>query len=265
MPLLKRRTGSPADEQIDVQVLDADALEAGSGGASRVLGLGVGFVVLCIVCVLLYAVLTGVFAARAPRTLLEAATSRAETAVVDSPGSGLAWSALAASRWAAGDTNGAWDAIEQAKRGVNDHSILYVHTRELDFLLAEGRNEEALTTAIEYVAQEEEYRSAEATANAARQLQAPLGMTNYGETVRLYVLKAAAEGNLEKWEDAIATLTIAVDLQDTASDVLTLRGWAKFRSGDSEGAKADFTEALKYQPDYQSALDGMAAVEAGGQ
>lgn len=231
---------------------------------ARYLGLGIVFLIVCILCVVIYALLTGVFGTSAPRTLLEASGERAETAVLESPGSGLAWSALAASRYAAGDTEGAWDAIAQGAAKVKDHSILNVHTRELEFLIYEGRDQEALAKALEYVKAEEEYRLREAQENAAKGITVPAGSGDYGETGRLYVLQASAQGNLEMWADAIASLSIALELDDKAADVHTLRGWAKFRSGDTAGAKADFEAALRYIPDYESARQGLEAVGSGG-
>jgi len=235
-----------------------------SDPTTRYLGFGIAFLVISILCVVLYALVTGVFGTRAPQTFLEASGGRAEVAVMESPGSGSAWAALAGTRWAAGDIAGAWDAVEQGKQKVSDHSILFVQTRELEFLIYEGRDDEALQAAAEYVKAEEEYRRKEAADYSARGISVPFGMADYGETGRLYVLKAAAEGNLEKWEDAVASLSDALVLDDKAADVLTLRGWAKLRSGDAVGAKADFEQALRFMPEYESAREGLAASESGG-
>lgn len=232
--------------------------------AARYFGFGIVFLIICILCVVIYALVTGVFGAPAPRTLAEAAGAQAEVAVAESPGSGKAWSALAATRYAAGDEEGAWAALEQGATLVKDHSILFVHTRELEFLVAEDRNEEALKKAVDYAKVEGEYRAKEAAENVAKGITVPEGVGDYDETVRLYVLKAAAEGNLEKWDDAIATLTFALRLDYKAADVMTLRGWAKLRSGDAAGAKTDFEAALRYIPDYGSAKEGLDAVTSAG-
>jgi len=235
-----------------------------SDASTRYLGFGIVFLIISILCVVLYALVTGVFGTRPPQTFLEASGGRAELAVMESPGSGSAWAALAGTRWAAGDIAGAWDAIEQGKLKVSDHSLLFVQTRELEFLIYEGKDDEALKAAVEYVESEEEYRRKEAADYSARGIAVPFGMADYGETGRLYVLKAAAEGNLEKWEDAVASLSDALVLDDKAADVLTLRGWAKLRSGDVAGARADFEQALRFMPEYGSAKDGLAASESSG-
>jgi tetratricopeptide (TPR) repeat protein len=233
-------------------------------GSTRLLGFAIVFLVISILSVVLYGLLAGVLNAPAPRTLVEASAAQAEAQLAKTPGSGRAWAALAASRWASGDRAGAYRALEEAASVVTDHSILFVHTAELDFLLAEGRNEEAHEKAVEYVKAEEEYRVKEAAELLSRGIKQTEGYFDYGETVRLYVLKAAIEGNLEKWEDAVKTLDFALKLDDKAADVITLRGWAKLQSGDAEGAAADFRQALKYIPDYASAKEGLDAAIAAG-
>jgi len=53
-------------------------------------------------------------------------------------------------------------------------------------------------------------------------------------------------------------LDVVLEGNSTAADVLAERGDAKLELGDIEGAIADFEEALRYIPDEELALDGLA-------
>lgn len=242
------------------QVVYEERVVGGRDAVTRYLGYGIVFLVLCILCLVIYALVTGVFAPPAPRTAAEASKVIAETAVKENPGNGRAWAALAQTRFAEGDEAGAWDAIEQGTALVKDHSIIYLRTTELELLIAAGRDDEAYEKAVKYADEEAQYRAKEAADLAARGITIPEGVGDYGETERLYVLKATAEGNVGKFEDAIKTLDFVLTLNDRAADVLALRGWAKLKTGDEAGAKEDFEAALRYIPDYQSAKDGLAAL-----
>ena len=56
---------------------------------------------------------------------------------------------------------------------------------------------------------------------------------------------------------AFARRGIALQLDDKAADLVTLRGWAKLRAGDKKGAAKDFQNALKFLPGDASATNGL--------
>lgn len=229
---------------------------------NRVLRYAVFFLVISILSVLVFALVAGIFSPPAPRTVTESALTQAENAVAQTPGNGIAWAALASARWNSGDKDGAWKAIEQGRSLVDDGTIIYLNNSELELLILDENNEEAVDKATQYVQDAEAWRSEETSTYSARGITVTEDMLETKQTVQLYVYKASAEGNLERWEDAVATLSNAIALEPKAADVLTLRGWARLKLGDRAEAAADFREALKFLPDDPSATSGLSQATA---
>ena len=230
---------------------------------ARYMRYGIVFLIISILCILLYALLTGVFAPSAPRTLVENALAQAQGAVDSSPGSGKAWAALAGAYYASGDEAAAWDALDQARKSVKDRTILHVNNRELEFLLLEGREEELLKRVDKYIEVEAKYQMEDKAENLAKGITVPDVLLDNADAVKLFVFKGTAQGNLGQWDEAIKTFDTVLELDDRAADIITLRGWAKLRSGDRVGAKQDFERALQFLPDNASAQEGLA--EASGE
>ena len=231
-------------------------------GVTRFLRWAIFFVILTIVCVLVYALLAGVFSPPAPRTLLESTLNRSQAAVTQDSGDGSAWASLAGAQYANGEKEAAWATIAKARKKVQDRTILQVNNRELDFLIIEGKNAEAIKRADEFIETEANYQMEEKVGNAAKGISVPDQVTNNQDSVRLFVLKGTAQGNLGKWKDAVKTFDQALLLTDTAADIITLRGWARLRAGNAKGAKKDFARALRYMPGDPSATQGLAAASA---
>jgi len=94
----------------------------GSDRLSTVLKYGIAFVVVTILCVLVYALIVGVFSPPAPRTVVESSLLQAEAAVKKNAGNGQAWAALAGAQWASGNESEAWATLEQGRKKVKDGS-----------------------------------------------------------------------------------------------------------------------------------------------
>lgn len=220
---------------------------------------GIAFVVVCILCLAIYAVLVGAVSPAAPRTLAETSLLQAQAATKRWPGSGKAWAALAGARYTTGDTKGAWQAIREGQTRVKDQTVLWVNTKELDFLIYEKKDSLATSRAADAVKTETKFRFTEITENASKGIYEPQqNNSDQSESVRLFVLKATAEGNLGRWKDAIKTLTTALELDTRAADVMTMRGLAELKVGDKTAAKKDFKQALLYMPDDPAATRGLA-------
>ncbi len=229
--------------------------------ASKVMRYLILFLVVSILCLLVYALVVGLFAPPAPRTLLESSLARAQAAVKKSPGNGKAWAALARALYAGGEESEAWDAIAQARKRVKDRSILYVNNSELDFLLTEGKDKQVLKRADEFLKVEARYQLEEKATNLQKNIRVPDQVSDNTDAARLFVLKAAAQGNLGQWKEAAKTLDQVLQLNDTAADVITLRGWARLRSGNKAGAAVDFKRALLFLPSDPSATNGLKAAQ----
>lgn len=228
----------------------------------RLLRFGAVVLVVSILSLVAYALLVGVFKPPAPRTIVEASMLQAEAAVRKAPGNGKAWGALAGAQYAAGDTDKAWKTLTQARKRVKDRTILYVNTQEINFLILEGRDAEAVKRVDKYLEAEVKAQLKEKADALAKGVNVPDQIAENTDSVRLIVLKGTAQGNLGKWKDAVTTFDIALQLNDRAADILTLRGWAKLRAGDKKGARKDFEEALKFIPNDASAKQGLAEAKA---
>ena len=202
---------------------------------------------------LLYALVVGVFAPPAPRTLVESSLLQAQAAVKKNPGNGQAWAALAGAQWASGDESEAWATLEQGRKKVKDGSIVVMNLMTLRFLSAEGKDAEVIKKGDEYIKAAAKYRITELEKAAAKGIKTPAELNDNSNEIEMLTLKAASQGNQGKWKDAIKTLDYAVELDPLGADLITLRGWAKLRANDRAGAKRDFQKALAYMPDNKSA------------
>ena len=234
----------------------------GSDRLSTVLKYGIAFVVVTILCVLVYALIVGVFSPPAPRTVVESSLLQAEAAVKKNAGNGQAWAALAGAQWASGNESEAWATLEQGRKKVKDGSIVVVNVMALRFLEAEGKNDELLKKSDEYIKAAALNRVKQLEEAAAKGIKTPAELNDNTNEIELLVLKATAQGNLGKWKDSVKSLNYAIELDPLGADLLTLRGWAKLRSGDKAGAKKDFQQALKYMPDNTSASQGLKEASA---
>jgi len=234
----------------------------GPDKVSRVLTYGIVLLVISLLCVIIYALLVGIFVPPAPRTLVESSLLEAEAAVKKDPGNGKAWAALAGAQWAGGDRGGAWETLERARKAVKDRTILLVNVKHLQFLLAEGKDAQALKKADEYIELEAKTKVEELNAQAAKGITVPSMIQNNSDAIQLFLVKATAQGNLGKWKEAVTTLDSALLLDDRAADLLRMRGWAKLKAGDAKGARGDFEQALQFLPGDESATQGLEQAKA---
>lgn len=229
---------------------------------ATVLKYAIAFLVVAVICVLLYALVVGVFAPPAPRTLVESSLLQAQAAVKKDAGNGQAWAALAGAQWASGDEAAAWATLEQGRKKVKDGSIVVINVMTLRFLEAEGKNDELLKKANEYIKAASKYRITQLEKDRARGITTPAEMTDNTKEIELLVLQAAALGNTAKWKEAVKSLDYAIELDPLGADLYTQRGWAKLRAGDKAAAKKDFQKALAYIPDNKSAAQGLKEASA---
>ncbi|HET6351279.1 MAG TPA: tetratricopeptide repeat protein [Coriobacteriia bacterium] len=221
-------------------------------------------VVISIIALAAFAAISGVFTPAAPRTQAESVLLRAKAAVKVSPGSGQAWAQLARAQYLTGDKGRAYDSIAQARKRVKDETILWVNNQEVDMLIRDGKNAEALKKTDTYIQKDVDLRIVADAANKAKGISPPLETQDQRNqtTIQLFLMRATAEMNLKKYKDAVVSYTNALKMTPNAADVLTYRGLAQLKAGDKKGAKADFEQALTYMPDYTPAQAGLKA--AGG-
>lgn len=250
---------SAAQEQ--TAVYEEYAVEE-SDRLSTIIKYAIAFVVAMIVCVLLYALIVGVFAPPAPRTLVESAMQQAQSAVKKSPGSGQSWAALAGAQWASGDRSDAWATLAQGRKKVKDSSLVVINLMALRFLSAEGKDDELVEKANEFIKAAALNRTKELEKAAGKGIKTPAELNDNSNEIEMLTLKAAALGNQGKWKDSVKTLDYAIELDPLGADLLTLRGWARLRAGDRRGATTDFRKALRYLPENASAAKGLKQASA---
>jgi tetratricopeptide (TPR) repeat protein len=78
-----------------------------------------------------------------------------------------------------------------------------------------------------------------------------------------FILTAQANEKLGNWKEAVVAYDGYLKIDATAADMLIARGYAKIKTGDKDGAKADFTTALQFIPDDARALEGLKQIGAG--
>ena len=64
--------------------------------------------------------------------------------------------------------------------------------------------------------------------------------------------------------DALADANRAIDIDDHAASAFATRGLIREKMGDTEGAIADFRQALKLDPKFQQPADGLQRLQKAG-
>lgn len=81
----------------------------------------------------------------------------------------------------------------------------------------------------------------------------------YRSAVRLAALYASQE----RWEEGIEMLDLYLGDRPRSAGVLADRGHLKVQLGDTEGAAADYREALRFDPELTDAREGLEEIGAG--
>lgn len=207
---------------------------------------------------LAYFLFTGVIDPPAPRTALEAQLVAVREATTENPTSGKVWADYVTALVAVGDYSTAENEYENATGLLQGDQLLLVQIAGVDMLLAEEKYEDAFALAEDTVALEAVERDKivkkelEAGVHADPKLYGPEIATD------AYLGHARAAAALEKWDTVVASLTTALEYTPRAADLLFLRGEAYTELGDTEKATADFTEALRFDPEFEAARTALA-------
>lgn len=229
----------------------------------RKLILAILFLVVSILSVIIYALATGVVDQPAPRTKAESVLFTNAALVRERPKDGTAWADYAEALYATGDKAGAFSAIKEGRVKAKDSTnIRELNVAEVHLLILEGKNKEAVDKSTAYIQDDIDIRDEQATANFAKLIVVPYMMQDNDATIRMFVLRATAQGNLKQWTDAIQSLDNALQFNPEAADIVILRGYARMNSGDKAGARTDFETALKFLPNDQAATKGLKELES---
>jgi tetratricopeptide (TPR) repeat protein len=67
---------------------------------------------------------------------------------------------------------------------------------------------------------------------------------------------------MERYDDAMSDYAMALQIEPEFVLSITNYGWAFYYSGDRRRAREYWERALRLDPEYQDALDGMAELES---
>lgn len=204
-----------------------------------------------------FALVFGMLTSKAPRTSVERSLRVYEAAVSKGSTDPAIWSDYIGALIEAQQYTKAERAIGDAlERTEEQHSRILVQSAKLalarkDYPAAVKAGDLTLVEcAAEVKATEERYKKSGITAAVERP-------SAYGPAL---VIKADALTQLGKKREAVAAYDVFLEQIPRASDVLVLRGNLKAALNDKEGAEADYQQALKYIPDYETALEGLTKI-----
>lgn len=239
-----------------------EVVEVGSDPLAKRMLVTVLVLVVLILTVLFYALFAGAINPPAPRTATEYAYNRAQAMIDQEPGNGLWWSDYIRLLVAEKRYGDAERAIKDAREAVTEATIMHVNNAELQLLMAREQYQEVIDRSTEFLKYDAEYRYQQDIDAAQRgiTLSPESRRAQNKVTIETLGVRAQASVQLKDYEDAIGALTTALKADPRASDVYAFRGDVHVLAGDDAAAEADYREALKYLPDYQPAIDGLAAL-----
>ena len=240
-------------------VIEAAPRESGSADSftrglawATVVGL---ILVLAMTAALVYLVMSQ---SGAPRTAEERLLYGLETAVESYPTRPGPWVRYAEALVQVNQLSKAERVLSDAEEFLGEQP--YFEVARARILFASGDSGDAielLETAIEeiHVAREAEMKaySAESVSMAATSLDDDL--------VDAYLLLAEIHGEENDLESQLEALDAALGFAPEMADMLVVRGDVRAQLSDVDGARSDYSAALKLIPGYEPALSGLAALE----
>jgi len=207
------------------------------------------------------ALLTGVLQQTGPRTLMERELTVTGKAIDAGTTDASVWGQHIAALVATEQYARARAAIADARESVDDSKTADIALGEVRLLRAQGEYQQALTAADKAIEQIDKYYEAQiargGVVGRAAELQ---GKHENYYTAKL--LKAKIYEDMEDWEGALEYYSQFIEGNPGAADILVDRGNVKLRLGDESGAEADFREALRFDPYYPRAHDGLERIGA---
>ena len=195
----------------------------------------------------------------APRTAAEAQLVVVRNAVKTNPNSGANWADFIRALTGVKQYDQAEKELENARRVLkkSDEQRLLIEIAGQELLLAQQKYQEAYIAGNTAIALEKKVRETVVKEAAAKGLRIDPKLLGPEITTGVYLFHARAAGALEKWDEAIDSLDVAITYTPRAANLYFLRGDAYLRSGDKKNATKDFKAALKFDPQYTAAQVGL--------
>lgn len=253
--------------QDELTKLDAELAELmGSEHKDRsrtnlVMGLVAFFLVATLATVFGYAAWAGMFSARAPQTAEERQLSALEALTKSKPTDAAAWADYARGLIGVQQYDTAKSVI--AKGSVLTSGAPIVMVQEVRLLNATGDPKGAIAAGDAVVAKLQKFRAVTLADLKSKGITGFVTLPETEAMLEVTVLEGEIHFKAKEWAPAIASLTLALAEDPTASDVLTIRGETYRAMGKPDLARADYRTALKYLPDYAPAKAGLDALAKG--
>jgi tetratricopeptide (TPR) repeat protein len=226
----------------------------------RWLLIGIFVAVTAILALVVFSLVSGLFATQAPRTAIEARLVTLKDAAEGAPGSGSAQRDYIEALVVSGQHGAARDHIDLMKEQLDGFETTYIYLGELSLLYDLEDYEGVLETAQEgydYEIEQQEAWVEEQTAAGRDVVTTILPQSN---AISILVYQARASGAMGDTAAGVEYLTRALELEPTAADLLVLRGQGYAELGDTAAARADFEQALVFVPDFEPALEALGSL-----
>lgn len=210
---------------------------------------------------ILFALIGGYLTPKTPRTLVESQLVLLRNAAVTYPTSGSARQAYILALEQSGQTGAANTEYKVAIKQVSGLEKTPVYVAGVTLLFDSRNYKGALALAKEGLATDRATR--DEMIRKALQNDAVVTDAQFDNKARIALLltSARASGSLGDWQSAVKSLTDALTLDPTASDLLTYRASAYANLGQKDKAIADYKTALSFYPDDPQALAGLKQVQ----
>jgi len=263
--------GPPVQDPIDTGVTEEGTPPAPPKGRAKrgmmadpvvrtMAGIAVAIVIVFLISVV-GVLLSGVATPTGPRTLNENALSVAGAAIREGDADAATWGAYIAALIANERYSQAQNAIEDGMASTDDSGTAEFAVAEARLSIARKDYQQSISVADEGQKAIKEAYQEKIDAGG----QAALTAKNDGLHENWFILallKADAYKALGDWPKSIEQLDAYLAEYPQAADILVDRGEAKIEAQDTEGAEADFRSALRFIPDDERAIAGLAKIGA---
>lgn len=235
---------------------DHVTVRASRSRTDTVLLWAIGAAVTGVVTLLAYVVYSGALSAQPPHTYFEREAAMTKLAVEQSPDDAAAWQSYITVLIVAEDYDTAATEIDRAMEATDGDSRIMLTQARL--LAAQGETEAAIEQAKKAQVAEEERIIAYVT-QLAQEKNIVVQPDTVDQTTRIETLtfQGVLNTKLERWDEALAAYSAALESNPNLLDVLTSRGYVYLELGKPEEAVADFESALRFDAENELAKKGI--------
>ena len=229
----------------------------------RVLSAVIALVIVGALLTVLFAIINGqISLTPLPQDASSAALERARATLKSDP-TAENYAAVIIGLGQMGRFDEAYRLLDEARGRAQEFEEEIVRTQALQYaygyvLALEGRDDEAIETLTGVMTDLMNAYEARLAGDEELNWALAFGVPRNYFNSALALASLYERGGLDS--EALKMLDIFLEDTPTASDILAQRGNVKVRLGDTAGARQDFTEALRFDPNNLEAQNGLAQV-----